>query len=371
MEPLVEFETLGEKGNIGVARLVREKPLNSLLLKTVDLLSEKLGSWLEDDQIHCILLDSSSERAFCAGADITALYRSIVEAAGGENSYADNFFLHEYRLDYVLHTARKPVIAWGNGIVMGGGLGLLGGCSHRIGTPATRIAMPEITIGLFPDAGGTWLLSNLPDRLGSFVGLTGCQLSAADGLGLGLLDLVVDAASKASILGELSGLSFTGDPEGDGALISNLLERFATTEALPEQLLAHKASVRDLIAACESSDDYLTTFDQGLAALPEDDWLQAARETYRSGSPLTAKIVVEQMRRARGMSLADMLRMELAIAYRCVRGPEFPEGVRALLIDKDRNPEWQFRGHGEVPDALVAEHFVPSWRGAHPLAELD
>ena len=154
------------------------------MLETIELLSDQIYAWLEDDGIKCIVLDSSSERAFCAGADITALYHNIRES-DGPSAYADNFFLHEYRLDHALHTARKPVVAWGNGIVMGGGLGLLGGCSHRIGTPTTRIAMPEITIGLFPDAGGTCFLSRLPNGLGYFAGLTGCQLSAADALGLG------------------------------------------------------------------------------------------------------------------------------------------------------------------------------------------
>ena len=369
MEDLVTFETLGERSGIGVVRLVREKPLNSLLLETIELLSDRIYTWLEDDSINCIILDSSSDRAFCAGADITALYHNIRES-DGPSAYADNFFPHEYRLDHALHTARKPIVAWGNGIVMGGGLGLLGGCSHRIGTSTTRIAMPEITIGLFPDAGGTSFLSQLPDGLGYYAGLTGCQLSAADALGLGLLDVVVDAEAKDEIFASLAEPRFSGDADRDREQVTGVLETFTSNESLVEQLLEHRAIIKEMISACESSDDFLATFEDRLEKLPADEWLAGAAATYRSGSPLTARIFVEQMTRARGMTLEDMFRMELMIAYRCARGPEFPEGVRALLVDKDRNPQWQYSSHAEVPQEIVEEHFRPSWEGAHPLADL-
>jgi len=369
MEELVKFETLGEGSDIGVARLVREKPLNSLLLETIELLSDQIYAWLEDDGIKCIVLDSSSEKAFCAGADITALYHNIRES-DGPSAYADNFFLHEYRLDHALHTARKPIVAWGNGIVMGGGLGLLGGCSHRIGTPTTRIAMPEITIGLFPDAGGTSFLSRLTDGLGYFAGLTGCQLSAADALGLGLLDIVVDATAKNEIFESLAGLAFSGDAEKDRERVTGALSAYTSNEPLPEQLLVHRDVISEMISASKASDDFLSTFEESLENLPRDEWFEVAVNTYRSGSPLTARIFVEQMARAEGMTLEEMFRMELMIACRCARGPEFPEGVRALLVDKDRNPRWLYKSHTEVPEAVVEEHFKPSWEGAHPLADL-
>lgn len=369
MEELVLFETRGRNDEIGVATLVRERPLNSLLLETIELLSDQIYAWLADDKIRCIVLDSSSERAFCAGADITKLYHKI-KASDEPSTYADKFFLHEYRLDYALHTANKPIIAWGNGIVMGGGLGLLGGCSHRIGTRTTRIAMPEITIGLFPDAGGTWFLSQLPDGLGDFAGLTGCQLSAADGLALGLLDVVVDAESKSAIFQRLEQIEFTGTLASDKERITAGLSGFALRELPPQQLQAHRAVLSELVEACRASDDYLGTFEEALSRLPEDDWLQGALQTYRNGSPLTAQIFVEQMRRAKKMSLAEMFRMELAIAYRCARGEEFPEGVRALMVDKDKNPQWQFSNYREVSRAVIEQHFEPSWAGAHPLADL-
>ncbi len=318
--------------------------------------------------IACIVLDSSSERAFCAGADITVLYDSIKKAGGGNNPHAQAFFLNEYKLDYALHTAKKPIVVWGNGIVMGGGFGLLGGCSHRIGTPTTRIAMPEITIGLFPDAGGTKFLSSLPDKLGLFAGLTGCQLAAGDALQLDLLDVVVAAKQKNDIFTELKALPFGSDERENARLVTAMLDRYRTPETLPVNLLPHRERVTELMESCLEADNFFSVFDSTPAF--GDAWLDAAMATYRHGSPTTARVFVEQMRRAKGMSLADMFRMELVIAYQCIRHPDFPEGIRALLIDKDRNPQWAYKSALDIPESYVEAHFEPAWSGPHPLAAL-
>lgn len=370
MDSLVQFEYLGAGGAIAVARMVREKPLNSLLLDTIDQLAEKIYAWLEDDNIACIILDSSSEKAFCAGADITALYHSIKESDGGDNLYARSFFLNEYKLDYAIHTAKKPVIAWGNGIVMGGGLGLLGGCSHRVGTPATRIAMPEITIGLFPDAGGTYFLSKLPDQLGIFVGLTGCMLSSGDAIALGLLDVVVAQDDKLAIMVKLSEQSWAQDPAANATTITQILSGFAVGESLPTKLLKHRELISGFVQSCLDAEHFFEAFDSGLSALQIDEWLTSAVATYQSGSATTARIFFEQIRRSRGMSLAEMFQMELVIAYQCMRHPDFPEGVRALLVDKDKNPAWVYPSASGVPEEYLNEHFKPVWEGIHPLGEL-
>ena len=367
MSELVEAERIGVDDSIGVVRLVREKPLNSLLLATIDEISAHILPWLEDDSIACILIDSSSERAFCAGADITALYHAIRE---GDLAYPDAFFSREYRLDYALHTAEKPVIAWGHGIVMGGGLGLLGGCSHRIGTPSTVIAMPEITIGLFPDAGGSWFLSRLPEGLGLFAGLTGCQLGAGDALELGLLDHVVDAGSKARIISSLEATEWEIDPVLNIKRVTDVMTACPTPDALSFNMTPHREAIRELMTACAVADDFLDRFESGLQAIAGNSWLQQALATYRAGSPTTARIFLEQMRRVEGMSLAEMFRLELIIASQCARHHDFPEGVRALLIDKDRTPVWQYSDAGEIPDAYLAGFFQPAWEGEHPLADL-
>ena len=368
MEELVRFDLAGDRQQVAIATLVREKPLNSLLLETIDQLSANIRAWLANDDIACIVLHSSSNRAFCAGADITVLYNAICEADGGDNPYAQAFFLNEYKLNYMLHTATKPIVVWGNGIVMGGGLGLLGGCSHRIGTPTTRIAMPEITIGLFADAGGTKFLSSMPDHLGLFAGLTGCQLSASDALELGLLDVIVEAGSKDEILNSLIKLPWVSDERQNAGQITALLDQYRTSTTVPTNLLSRRDQVCSLMQSCLAADDFFAVFDA--ADSLDDEWLDTAMKTYRNGSPTTARVTVEQMRRAQAMSLADMFRMELVIAYQCIRHPDFPEGIRALLIDKDRNPQWRYKSAREVPDAYVAEHFQPAWTGTHPLQAL-
>lgn len=376
-DELVTFERVGKDNAVGIARLTREKPLNSLLLETIDQLSAHIYSWLDDDSVRCIVLDSSSERAFCAGADIAALYHSILEAGDGPNAYAHAFFTNEYRLNYALHTANKPIVAWGQGIVMGGGLGLLGGCSHRIGTPFTKIAMPEITIGLFPDAGGTRFLTSLPDHLGLFAGLTGCQLSAADSLALGLLDFVVAPESKTDIFDAIASMDWQLDSAANAESLNDLLGRLQVAENASPQLLRFREQITQLMVEAlaaekeSGSNGFFNTFEAGLDALPDDEWIHGALATYRAGSPTTARLFVEQMKRAVGMSLEQMFQMELVIACQCIRHPDFPEGVRALLIDKDRTPKWRFVHASAVPDAYVAEHFESVWDGDHPLADLS
>ena len=366
MEKVIEFSQLGDR--VGRATLVREKSLNSLSLATIDQLMGKIDEWLNDDGIACIVLDSSSDRAFCAGADITALYDAI---KANDLAHADAFFTNEYRLDYKLHAAEKPILVWGNGVVMGGGLGLLSGCSHRVGTPDNRIAMPEITIGLFPDAGATWLLSQLPDHLGVFAGMTGCQLSAGDALELKILDFVIEQEHKAQVLASLELLAWTDTVADNHLLMAELLKPLAVTGPLPQQLLAHRGSVSRLVDNALQAEDFFAVFEAGLDQVGGDGSMAGAVETYRNGSATTAWIFHEQLQRAGSMSLADTLRMELNIAGQCARHPDFPEGVRALLVDKDRNPNWRFGSTADVPLDYVLAHFESPWSGDHPLAHLE
>ena len=364
VEKLVEFSSLGNR--VRRATLVREKSLNSLSLATINLLTEKFDEWLDDGEVACIVLDSSSDRAFCAGADITSLFHAIKE---GNLAHADTFFTHEYQLDYKLHNAQKPILVWGNGVVMGGGLGLLSGCSHKVGTPDNRIAMPEITIGLFPDAGATWLLSQLPDKLGVFVGMTGCHLSAGDALKLGILDFVIEPTHKASVFASIEAAPWTDISFDNHVLLSELLRPVAYKGTLPKQLLVHRESVSALIGSADQSENFFPTFEAGLDDLTGDDWLAGALHNYRSGSATTARIFHEQLHRAGLMSFADTLRMELNIAGQCARHPDFPEGVRALLVDKDRKPIWEYTSTAEVPMEYVLDHFQAPWSD-HPLADL-
>ena len=185
-EAVVLFDEIGSVtgGRLGVATLNSEKTLNSLSLGMIDLLNPKLDAWEADPAIDAVILRGAGGRAFCAGGDIQALYASMTEDS--TLALADRFFAQEYRLDYRLHRYPKPVVCLGTGIVMGGGLGLFIASSVRIVAPRSRIAMPELTIGLFPDAGASWLLKRLPWHLAAFLAMTGAQISGADALHIGL-----------------------------------------------------------------------------------------------------------------------------------------------------------------------------------------
>jgi len=370
-ESLIDFESKGESGSVKIARLAREKTLNSLLLETIDSLYIKINAWAQDDSVKCIILDSSSSRAFCAGADVVTLQREILQSEGNNRDYADAFFSHEYRLDYLIHVIKKPIICWGNGIVMGGGLGLLSGCSHRVGTVSTKLAMPEITIGLFPDAGGTKFLANLPDQLGWFLGLTGCHLTPSDGLALGLIDIIVDEAYKEELFNSLCNIEWAGDNLENIAKVSSVIKEFEAEVGDLGGLLNHRFEIANLIKKCLGGEGFFIEFEKRLPSLSSDDWMSVARDNFFGGSPITARIFQEQMLRGKNKNLADLFRMELTIAYHCSRESDFIEGVRALLVDKDRNPSWKFSAPAEVPEEYIEKFFESPWNDSHPLKDLE
>ena len=370
-ESLVDFKFWGESRSVRVAMLAREKTLNSLLLETIDNLYTKINDWNQDDSVKCIILDSSSSRAFCAGADVVRLQREILQSSGNNRDYADSFFSHEYRLDYLIRVIKKPIICWGSGIVMGGGLGLLSGCSHRLGTVSTKLAMPEITIGLFPDAGGTKFLADLPDQLGWFLGLTGCHLTSRDGLAFGLLDIIVDEGKKEEIFDSVCNIEWADDSSENLEKVSSVLQKFEVEAEDSNDLFTHRFEVAGLIKECLSAEDFLREFEKRLPNLSSDDWMSAAKDNYLGGSPTTARIFQEQMFRAKDKKLADIFRMELTIAYHCSRESDFVEGVRALLVDKDRSPSWEFSSFAEVPKEYIEKFFESPWGDSNPLKDLE
>src|SRR6218665_970439 len=185
----------------GHATLNAPASLNALTLPMVDALHTQLQAWAADPQVAGVVLDGSGDKAFCAGGDVVGLYHAM-RAAGPGRVPADAaaFFEREYRLDHPIHTHPQPPPWWGHGIVMGGGIGLMAGASHRVVTPRSRLAMPEITLGLYPDVGGSWFLPRLPGRTGLFLALTGAPLNAADALWAGLADHAARAEDRGTLL---------------------------------------------------------------------------------------------------------------------------------------------------------------------------
>ncbi|QIL91342.1 enoyl-CoA hydratase/isomerase family protein [Microbulbifer sp. SH-1] len=356
------------QGAIGKLTLNLPKALNALNLDMIDRMAAQLDAWETDDTVACIWIEGAGDKALCAGGDVVALHReSGSYGEQGASQFVQDFFTREYRLDYRIHTYPKPIVVWGSGIVMGGGIGIMSGASHRIVTETTRMAMPEITIGLFPDVGGSWFLNRMPGRTGLFMGLTGAQFNGTDALYCGMADRLLPAAGKEALLDALAALTFTADEDQNHVLVSKAVQsrEMPAGEHPAPNLRVHYDVIQELTDGATLPDVYQTIVNYS----GDDEWLQRAAKTLRAGCPLTAWIVWEQLRRSKHMSLADVLRMELALAVNMCSNGQVKEGVRALLIDKDRNPRWQPAKLEDVTRAQVDACFAEPWSRS-PLQDL-
>ena len=369
MTDVVLFETLaGQNGKqIGVATLNVEKKLNSLSAEMVQLLLPQLLAWQTDDSIACVWLQGAGEKAFCAGGDVKVLHDRIKEV-GPEQAMAfcQAFFQTEYQLDYLIHRYSKPLIVWGQGIVMGGGIGLMSGASHRVVTESSRLAMPEITIGLYPDVGGTWFLNHAPGRTGLFLGLTGANINAADALFVGLADRFVPAAKKTEVIAALQQVNWSAASREHAGQVSHVLREFEDLAALPVSPVREHY---DLIQQLTDGDNCAAIVQNIVSHTTEESWLGKAIATLKKGCPMTAHLVYEQLQRGKKWSLEDVFRNELIMSVQCCLHPDFPEGVRALLVDKDGKPQWQHASVAAVPAAWIEQHFESPWP-QHPLHSL-
>jgi enoyl-CoA hydratase/carnithine racemase len=354
-------------GRVGCITLNRPKALNALSLVMIRSLTTTLLAWRDDPMVLAVVVRGSNKEgpfgAFCAGGDIRFFY----QAARAGDPALEDFFTEEYALNHLIHTYPKPYIAFMDGIVMGGGMGISQGASLRVVTPRTRMAMPETGIGLFPDVGGGFFLSRCPGRVGEWLALTGQTLEAGDAVAFGLADGCMDAARLPVVWAELQSTPFES---------SNAVEHLITTK--------FAAQIPLFKSARGKIDQYfsLNSVPAILAALDEDDseFAKATAATLRKRSPLMLHVVLEQIRRARRMGLADDLRMERDMVRHCFhpthlgRTPaasETVEGIRALAIDKDHQPCWDPAGVDEVTPAMVAPFFDSPWPShAHPLAAL-
>ncbi|NYS61447.1 enoyl-CoA hydratase/isomerase family protein [Vreelandella salicampi] len=355
---------------IAEIKLNAERSLNALTLEMIDEILPRLESWEQDDKIVAILLDSAGEKAFCAGGDVVNLYKAII--GEGDPDFPQQFFDREYRLDYRLHTYAKPVVCWGNGIVMGGGMGLLSGSSHRIVTETSRLAMPEVTIGLYPDVGASWFLNRLPNGTGRFLAITGSQINALDAHHLGLADRMIASDKRGVLFEHLTNARWGDDDQADDAQgVVNKILRELERESQPvfEEMEAPVYKFSPLIRELMDHD----TIDQAVAAIlaveSDDKWFGKAQKTLSHGSSVSIKLIDEQLKRAKYMSLAQVFQSELALSVQCCRHREFPEGVRALLVDKDGKPEWTYSNVAAVEDSFIDGLLTQPW-AQNPLADL-
>jgi enoyl-CoA hydratase/carnithine racemase len=355
---------------IGFAQLNAERSLNSLTVEMIRLLDGKLREWAADPTIAVVVLSGAGTRAFCAGADIRRLRADIQRQTAAGLLPGLDFFAEEYRLDYRIHHYPKPVLVWGSGIVMGGGIGLMVGASHRLVTETSRLAMPETKIGLFPDVGASYFLGRLPRARAHFIGMTGVALNARDALLTNLASHFVVSTDRQRLWRLLVGARWDDDPSVNMRRLDELLAPLceAAQPLLPSsQLEAHDAVLKDLFA-----EDFRTTYTNIVQHATDDAWLKPAIDNLRTGSPTSAALSWALLRRLEGGSLADVFRTELTVAIRCCLHADLSEGVRALLVDKDHAPRWSPATIDDVTREWIEHFFIePDWpTGEHPLRDL-
>lgn len=363
----VLFDTLPTQCGMhwAVATLNAPAALNALSPPMVEALAVQLARWAADPKVVGVLLQSSGDKAFCAGGDLRHMHQALVGGKGDPVAAVQGFFNAQYALDHTIHTYPKPVLCWGHGIAMGGGLGLLAGASHRVVTPGSRLAMPEVSIGLYPDVGGSWFLGRMPGRVGLFLALTGASLNAADALFCGLADHALLHADKSLVLQALAEAAWTPDAQHNRASLSRLLAHQTAALPLPASpVRTHFDQLQQLMAG-----DDLQDIDTRLRSLKTDEpWLAGALATYAQGCPTSVALAFALWQRCRHLSLADVFRLEYTVSLGCCAHPNFREGVRALLVDKDRDPRWSPPFLKDISPAWLDGHFQPRYEGAHPLA---
>ncbi|NVK25402.1 MAG: enoyl-CoA hydratase/isomerase family protein [Gammaproteobacteria bacterium] len=361
-----ETATCGKK--VAVATLNSEKSLNALSLQMIDLLMPQLLAWHDDDEVALVLLEGAGEKAFCAGGDVVDLYHACNRAEnGGFAPEVERFFSTEYQLDYFIHTFDKPILLWGHGIVMGGGLGLMAGASHRVVTEKSRIAMPEITIGLYPDVGATYFLNRMPDGCGLFLGLTGASINALDAQYVHLADHCILSSRKDELLEKLIEVEWGNTVALNHQKLTDILIEFETQDKveMPRGNISNHKELISSLANCERVESAVVNI---LDEHTDDKWLQKAQASLSHGSALTAHIIKKQLELGTSLSLADCFRLELGMSVQCAAVGEFAEGVRALLIDKDNQPKWLYPTVHDVDVKKVNEIFTSPWtEHTHPL----
>jgi enoyl-CoA hydratase len=299
-----------------------------------------LVEWREDSSLGAVLLDHAEGRGFCAGGDV----RMLAESGAGDGSEARAFFFEEYRLNHLIFTYAKPTIAFMDGITMGGGVGISQPCRYRVATENTRFAMPETTIGMFPDVGGGWYLSRLPGRVGYYLALTGARLDGAECLHLGLATHYLPSAALEGVKSRIA-----AEPE---RLVAILEE---ASIAPPEPKIA---ASRELIDRLFASD----RLEEVIKALEEDgsEWAEAELPNLRCKSPQACKVSLRLLSDGAKMTdFADEMRQEYGVAAHVVQRHDFVEGVRALLVDKDNMPRWEPATPEAVTDHMIDTIFAP------------
>jgi enoyl-CoA hydratase len=328
------------EGRIGWIRLNRPEALHALTKPMCSAMIATLVEWRDEAAVEAVMIDHAQGRGFCAGGDV----RMLAASGAGDGAEARAFFHEEYRLNHLLFTYVKKTVAFMDGVTMGGGVGLALPCSYRVATENTRFAMPETMIGLFPDVGGGWHLSRLPGRIGQFLALTGARLDGAECHYLGLATHYVPHSALEEVKEQIAARPDRIDGILGGAAVTAPHARIADNEMHINRTFAS---------------DSLEEIEAALAADPSD-WAKDELATLRARSPQACKVALRLLADgAKINDFADEMRQEYAVATRVVQRPDFAEGVRAVLIDKDNSPKWNPATSEAVTDHMIDTIFAP------------
>lgn len=351
----VETETAGEilfasADGLATVLLNRPRALNALSLNKVRQLDPMLRQWAADDSVHCVVVEGAGDKAFCAGGDIRALWDAN---RTGDLETLRTFFAEEYRLNRLIRTYPKPYVALMDGITMGGGVGISIHGSHRIATERTLFAMPETGIGMIPDVGGTYFLPRLPGHVGLFLGLTGARLKAADAYAIGIATHVIPSERRDEVVAALREAEREElTPDQLQTAVTCILEMFHEdpgTGALERhqddiENLFNRASVEEITEALLSDGR---------------PWAQEQAKTLASKSPFALKVTFRQLQLGAQLEFDRCMQVEWRVSQRLAAGPDFAEGVRAVIVDKDNAPRWSAASLAEVDNAVVDALFAP------------
>ncbi|KVP68862.1 enoyl-CoA hydratase/isomerase family protein [Burkholderia ubonensis] len=357
---------------IGFLELNRPKALNALSVGMIRTLHAALDTWRDDPEVVAVVVYSPHARAFCAGGDVRFFHDAWQR---GDRDAVDTFFIDEYSLNHAIFTYPKPYIALMHGVVMGGGMGISQAARHtgglRVVTDSTKMAMPETRIGLFPDVGMSWFLARTPGAIGRYLAVTGATLDAAGALYAQLADVYVPDAALPALLDALRHERFDSGAQAvecvAAAAVAHKVVPTPGTSALADARagIDRHFAQPDLVATLASLDA-----EQDCAAV--DGWVEKAAHAMRSQlSPLSMAVSLEVVERARGATMADCLRRDLDLTRSTFARGDVIEGVRALIVDKDQQPDWRFKSIADVDRADVLAMFDSPWTpDTHPLRNL-
>lgn len=334
------FVVAAVRGRLGHLRLNRPAKINALNLEMIAAIRAALAAWRSDDAVVTVLIDGAGDRGLCAGGDIAAVYDGI----RGDSPAPQGFWADEYRMNAEIAAFPKPVVSLMHGITFGGGIGIAAHASLRVVTESSLLAMPETAIGLAPDVGGLYLLARADGEIGTFAALTGHRFGPADAIAAGLADVFVPSNDLAGLPGALAGTDTADD-------VSLVLRSVATHPPASEFV----AGNREWIDACFTGDDARDML-RRLTSRPEPA-ARAAADVLRVMSPTAVAVTLRAIRRAATMSLPEVLAQDLMLSVRFAAHHDFPEGIRAQIVDKDRSPRWDPPGLDSVTPADVDAFF--------------